>query len=144
MAFAYECPQCGGRNLRVAATVFAPLQQEADGELQTGFPEGDYEWDDASTMMCDDCGETGTGKSFTLKPRVATGRLLSALTHLQSLKPEVAGVNCTDHAWIITDRAGNDLEIDHELDTMLLNEAWAEVVANPSTVLPTAFTMEDA
>ena len=59
----YACPKCGSANLSVAITTTAYLVQEADGNFQT-TPSDDHEWDDFSTMSCNECGACDRAASF--------------------------------------------------------------------------------
>lgn len=62
----YACPQCGGTVLGVTVTATMKLQQDANGNLQTIDEGGGHEWDNSSTMWCEDadCRHSGVAASF--------------------------------------------------------------------------------
>ena len=52
----FQCPNCGGDNLRVVVTVLAQLMQDDDGgNLQTVTVDDTHEWDGDSMMWCATC-----------------------------------------------------------------------------------------
>lgn len=65
----YRCPKCGSDNLKVVVQVWAKLIQEPEEDnIQTEFEGGDMEFDDASPMMCNACGESSAAKRFLVRP----------------------------------------------------------------------------
>ncbi len=70
----YKCPKCGLDNLMVVVQVWARLIQEPeDDNIQTEYEGGDMEFDDASPMTCNACGESSAAKCFLVRPDLGIG-----------------------------------------------------------------------
>jgi DNA-directed RNA polymerase subunit RPC12/RpoP len=58
-----SCPQCGDdTQIDVAATIWVRLT--SDGTDVDASNDGSHEWDDTSTVECQNCNHSGTVKEF--------------------------------------------------------------------------------
>lgn len=64
---AYQCPKCKSVNLTVAVIVNVKLVQYEDNQ-ETEYDGGDHEWDDTSSMTCDDCHHVDSAGAFVVEP----------------------------------------------------------------------------
>ncbi len=62
----YQCPKCQSDNLTVAVTVYVKLVQYEDNQ-ETEYEGGDHEWDDSSTMTCNDCQHADSASAFEVE-----------------------------------------------------------------------------
>jgi hypothetical protein len=77
------CPQCGDDDrIDIAATVYVRLGLDGTDVAET--ENGDHEWDDDSTAVCNACGHTGTVRSFNTAAPTSKGRYSWAQTALDA------------------------------------------------------------